>query len=150
MRSTNVIALFCEDIREEKGDIFTLIGILPDNVNLADTQEAGASAETPRILPRISLYVRINYEPDTDIGVPQVKLLMPDGGVIELAPVEESIVKAARTNAKEKGNALAGLILRIMLGNFRPPADGIVKVQVELKNETYLAGALTFKLQHHG
>jgi hypothetical protein len=33
------------------------------------------------------------------------------------------------------------------LAGFKPPVDGIVKVEIEMKDETYLAGTLTFKLK---
>ena len=34
MTAVNVMALFCEDIREEKDGVVSLIGIIPDNVNV--------------------------------------------------------------------------------------------------------------------
>ena len=34
MNDISVVALFCSDVRQEKGGTETIVGIFPDNVNL--------------------------------------------------------------------------------------------------------------------
>jgi hypothetical protein len=134
-------------IREEKGDIFTLIGLLPDNVDLADPPNGPPTPDAARVLTRLALYIRINFDPEADIGVPQIRLLLPNAQVIEIGSLDGQIIETARSQAKERGNVLAGLVTRVSLAGFKPPVDGIVKVEIEMKDETYLAGTLTFKLK---
>jgi hypothetical protein len=146
MRSLNVMALFCEDIREEKKDIFTLIGIMPDTINIGDPVGAPAPPEATRILTRLCAYIRINFDPDFDLGNPDIKLVLPNDEIIPLGTIESDVVHKAQSEAKAKGNRLAGVISRVALSGFRPPTDGVVSIEVDVKGEIYVAAALTFRL----
>ena len=146
MQTINVMALFCEDIREEKGDIFSLIGLMPDNVNLADkTDGVTREGQARKLLGKLCLFVRINFDPDIDIGAPEIKLVMPDGESIAIGEIEHSLIQKSISETKENGNLLAGVMSRAVFWGFNPPTDGSIKVEVYINGETYLAGALKFK-----
>ena len=145
MLPLSVMALFCEDIREEKGDIFTLIGLLPDTVELSGPP--GEKPVQPRMLTKLSIYIRINFDPDQDIGASQIRLKLPDDEIISLGEIGPDIIQKARADAKAKGNLLAGVISRITFTGFQPPLNGSIRLEVDVGGETHLAAALTFKLK---
>jgi len=145
MYPLSIMAFFCEDIREEKGDIFTLIGILPDTVRL---QEQGSgvveSGEPVRLLlPRLCIYVRINFDPAMDLGPTDISLVLPSGERLAIGRVGQDIIDRSRTEAKARGNLLSGVVSRAVIGGFRPP-EGAIKVEVNIQGDIYLAGALMF------
>jgi hypothetical protein len=143
MHATNIMALFCEDIREEKNDIVTLVGVLPDTLNVVST----SNSDSVSILSKLCIYIRINFDPELDIGEPAVRLLLPEGEVLSLGNIGAEIVSKARTQAKEKGNPLAGVITRVVLAPFRPPRGGVVILEVVLNSVAHIVGALNFIVQ---
>ena len=67
MRDWNAVCLFCEDVREKHGD--TLLGIFPDNINVADIQHH----------LRLGVYVRIHINVDSKIQSISAKLRTTTG-----------------------------------------------------------------------
>lgn len=158
----NVTTLFCEDIREERDNTFTLIGILPDQINLEirdDTAAASTAPDRPasdrpaRPLPKIptktlsklSIYIRINFDPTFDIGAPIVRVIAPGGQVAVTRVMERELVQKAMIEARERGNPLAGVVTRVNIEQFRPPV-GSIRVEAEINGEIHLGGAVNFRL----
>lgn len=140
MYPTTVMALFCEDIREEKGDVVTLVGILPDNVAVEDPSPG---SEGRKSLSKLCIYIRISFDPETEIGTPLLWLIMPDGTRIQMGQIESALGEKSRSESRTRGNILAGVIARITAGGFQPQ-HGSHKVEVEILGKTYLAAAITF------
>lgn len=150
MPNFSVMALFCEDIREEKGDVVSLVGVMPDNVELVQSDGTPGSViegEAPRIMAKLCVYFRINFDPSFDIGTPDLHLIMPDGDVLPVGKISEDIVRKARAQAKEKNNVLAGVISRVVMAGFKPPKMGPMKLEAVINGESYIAGALSFRLK---
>jgi hypothetical protein len=149
MRPVTVMALFCEDIREEKDEVITLVGIIPDTVNVATSRKerSGLTAigVDTRVLAKLCMYVRINFDPDYELPEPKIRLIQPDNVSIELGTIDAATVQKARSDAKSKGNLLAGVISRVTLGGFKLPRTGTLKLEVQLEKEVHLAGALNFQ-----
>lgn len=149
MQSFNVMALFCEDIREEKSGTFTLISILPDNVTVAKpTNERDDSRSIPhRALSRICVYVRINFDPNYDLPDPSMRLVSLDGNIIELGNIGTDVIARARDEAKARGNTLAGVIFRAIFERFQVHKSGAVTLEIQFGDEVQIAGALNFHLE---
>jgi hypothetical protein len=133
--AVTAIALFCEDIREEVGGTFTIVGIYPDNVNLT---------KIPAILPKLCVYIRVNFGPDAaakSIKTIKAHLSIPDGQSIELGEMDTAKVQEAIAAVKTSGKQ-SGVILRTYFSGFNVPKAGLLQLQVEVGGETYLAGAL--------
>lgn len=148
MKKLSVMGLFCEDIREEKSGIFTLVGILPDTVNVnrqaISSASTGAFGNVPRLLLKLCIYLRINFDPNAFTGVPQAYLVVPDSPTIDLGGVDAPLVEKAKTEAIQKGNELAGIILRSEFIGFQPPTNDSIQLRVAIEGEEYLAAAVRF------
>jgi hypothetical protein len=143
MKQINVMALFCESVREEQAGLTTIIGVLPDNLNL----EVQSDDQTPSKLhlTRFSIYLRVNFSVDCELGTGKVRLILGDNAVHELSDIPAAILNEAKTNALQKGNAIAGVLMRTAL-----PADvlqtGKIRAEVEIDGETYIAGILNLNV----
>ena len=143
--STNVMALFCEDIREELHGVFTLVGLLPDNVNVnaisADGKDAGGN--NTRVLGKLCAFIRINFSPEQAPKEIKIKLSFGDGEEHDLGGVERKTIDEAVQKALERKNVLAGVISRAVFGGFNfQKAAGQLKIHVIVDDESHFAAAL--------
>ena len=82
----SAIGIFCEDIRQEKSEQDTLIGILPDNVNVPSI---------PGMFPKLGLVVRMHFDVSSSArqffvilrqsGQPDLRVGDPDDQLIQQA-----------------------------------------------------------------
>ena len=101
MQPWQVVGLFCEDVRQEKQG-YSLIGILPDNVNVPSI---------PGMFPKLGLYVRLNVDPAADVGPISLRLRLPDGTESDLTGFDAEFVKETQKEAASKGAPWAGFIV---------------------------------------
>jgi hypothetical protein len=142
MNPTSVIALFCDDIRVEQSGALSLVGVYSDNVKVPDPPPAADGRKLPLVIPRLGVYVRVNFDVRSEIGPINVKVTMPDGEVIHDEMIEEKTIAEGRAT-KKKGNPVAGLIQRLQFGNL-PVTLGRIVCEVTIGTQTYLAGFLNF------
>lgn len=143
MIPTSVIALFCEDIREEKSGLYTLIGIMPDN--LEGRVDSGGPADGVPAIPKLAIYVRLQFDPRDDLGPIKSSLTFPTGEKREIDMLEASVVETARKGAIEQGNPIAAVFSRMQMVNFPVLATGRLTLEVTIKRKKYLAGSLHLK-----
>lgn len=132
----SALALFCEDIREEKTGAVTLVGVVTDNVAVP------ASGGT---IPKLGFFIRMNFDPNDDPGEGTVRVVHGNGKVDEPARIEASTTALACKQARETGAPMAGVISRFVAQNF-PANPGRLRVEVAFRNFTYLAGSLHIQI----
>lgn len=132
------IALFCEDIREEKAGTVTLVGVMPDNTELP---------QVPVIFGKLCFYVRFHLEPGVDPGEVSVKLSFPDGNVTTLGGFEPDLVKKVIRGAADSGTPFAGLVFTAVAAPFPIPMPGRVVVIAKIGETETPCGALNFTLR---
>lgn len=151
MNGINVIALFCEDIREERDQVLSVIGILPDNINIEPSVSATPSQgvvvvdSAPRHLSKICVYVRINFDPDYEMPDIQMRLVFPDGVNIPVGAIGREVISKAKSQAKERGHPLAGVIGRLVMNKFDFSKSGVVKFEALIGEDTHIGGAITIR-----
>ena len=74
------MAFFCEEIREEQNGVFTLIGLLPDKVNVSamTIDGKGVSGNNTKVLGKLCVFTRINFLPERKPKEIRLKLLIGD------------------------------------------------------------------------
>ena len=136
MQSPSVTCLFCEDLREEKSEQNTLIGILPDNV---------AVLAFPGVMPKLAIYVRIHLDAASSIPKAIVaKLISTDGQEIDLPSWDMAVIDKAFIDAKANGTPLVGLVLRAVLAPLPISKAGVMVVKAIIDGTEYVAGNLRF------
>jgi hypothetical protein len=104
MDDYQVIALFCDDIREERASKTTLVGIYGDNVNVPNI---------PSAFPKIALYVRLHMKPDFDLREFSVVLRFPKGDEVKLGDVDKATIEKAKKQAA-KDSPYVGVVLNVV------------------------------------
>jgi hypothetical protein len=126
------IGIFCEDIRDEVAGTHTLVGVLPDNINIGGV---------PGILGKLGVYIRIQLDENAHPKTLKARIKIPGGTIFEFADLEP-LIATAKAQAKEKGTPFTGLIAK---GTFTPlpiPMLGRIEAIVEIDGTEYVCGVL--------
>ena len=128
------IGLFCEDVRQEKSEQVTLIGVMPDNLNIGTPPPStDENAIIQGMLPKIALYVRVQLEPEDDPGEIQIRLILPNGEVSEIAKFSAEFIETSKKQAKENNTPIAGLISYMVFLGFRVSGPGQILAVLDSK-----------------
>src|SRR5262245_31880489 len=105
----SAVALFCEDIREEKAGTYTIIGIFSDNISVPGL---------PFAFAKLGIYARLTF-PVSDAPSPiALRLVEADGKEVPLTVFGEDIIETARKQSIEKGAVNGGLIATALIVGF--------------------------------
>lgn len=133
----SVIAIFCEDIRQELGGQHTLVGVLPDNI---------AVPNLPGAMPKLGIYVRAQIERNHVPDEITVNFKNSDGTQIPIPTWDKATIEKGNADATINSLPTFGLILTAVLSPFSFPAAGPVMLSVTIDGVTYLAGLLNIIL----
>jgi hypothetical protein len=125
MQPVSTVGLFCEDIREEKSGQDTLIGILPDNVNIAPIPGHHPLGGMP-LFPKLALYVRVHFDVGDKPRDISLKLINTDSRTISEGGWSQAVIDKAFSDAKNDQTPIVGLIQKIIIAPF--PIAGSGKV----------------------
>jgi hypothetical protein len=144
MLPVSIVGVFCEDIREEKSGQDTLIGLLPDNLNVA-ALPGFLQGGTP-IFPKLGLYVRAHLEkkPKTI----SVTLFNTDGSVVISGGWESHMLDRAFNDAKQNQLPLVGLIQKIVVSPLPLPRSGKILAVATVNDVEHIVAALNVIVSH--
>lgn len=137
----SAIALFCDDIREERSGAVTLIGIMPDNVEVP---------VIPGALPRVGVYIRVHLDPNAEPKPIDLFLAFSDGNQHQIGGFPIELIQKASADALSAGNPLAGLVANVIVSPFPAPQAGRALVTLSRSGETQVIGGLNFVLARQG
>jgi hypothetical protein len=141
-----VVGLFCEDIREEKSGQFTLVGILPDNVNVPAPPDP-QNKDSKAVIPRLGLYIRVHLGFKDDPGPMTLKLILPDLSEIELGTINTELIENSKTQALANDLPFAGILQHALLQGFTIPGAGKVVAVLDSKGERHTCAVLNFIIE---
>lgn len=133
MLPISAVSIFCEDIREEKSGQDTIIGTLPDNIEVP---------HVPGVMPKLGLYVRIHFDIDKMPRSVSGKLVNTDGSVIPFQDWEAAAIAKTFADSKKNQAPLVGLIMKLVAGPYPIPKTGKLLAIVIINGEEFIAGAL--------
>jgi hypothetical protein len=114
-----VVGLFCEDIREEKSGQDSIVGVLPDNLQVN---------QTPSMLPKLGVYIRFVLDKDdTTVRNISLKIISPGGQEIPFGEIDQ-IIEQARTEAASRDMPYAGFIAKAVISPFPIFTPGKIEV----------------------
>jgi hypothetical protein len=142
----DIVGLFCEDIREEKSGQITVVGLLPDNLNIAAPSKFPVGQEhrdKPRpVIPKLGLYVRVNLLRDETPKPMKIKLILHDKSEIALGEISAEIIATAKNQAAENGLPIAGIYSHAAIAGFQPTGSGQILAVVEEGPHRHVCGVL--------
>ena len=134
--SFSAVGVFCEDIREETSGQMTLVGVMPDNVNVPSV---------PAFIPKLALYVRVHFDLATTARVFSARIIVPQRPDYQLAPPDDRIIAQAKAKAAADGNPFAGVIAKSILAQFLISSFGRIEAVVTVDGADYVCAALNIK-----
>lgn len=138
MHDISAIALFCFDAREEKGGTETLVGILPDNVNIPSF---------PGSFVQMTVYFRVQmsvtYRPVEII----MRVVLPDGSELNRYKIDQDRLEKTRERAAKDENLYMGLITRFTVAPLRIDKPGRIEALLSIDGTDIVAGSLNCQLQ---
>lgn len=143
------MGLFCEDIRQEKGETITIVGVLPDNIIInppSSGAEAGAAwTAGSKLFSKLTIYARMNFDAASPAKPVSIYLKLANGQRNKIAYFDDQIINKARFEAQEKNSPLAGVVSITQLVGFKAEV-GVVIIEFEPDgHETVAVAALNFK-----
>lgn len=133
MDRIHAVALFADDIREEKDDRLTLVGVMPDNLKVPGL---------PGMLPKLAIFIRLNIPVSMDPQDAKVFLTDTSGTRNAVATFESDLVARGLSEAAEQGNNMGGVTMRMSASPFAVAKYGRVILEVEIGDECIQAGSL--------
>jgi hypothetical protein len=135
MKLIRAVAIFCEDLREERSSQDILLGIMSDNLALPSA---------PVIMPRLAVYLRAYFDVASKPQAIKAWVQFPWDQRIDLGDADASLVEAALGQARERGNPLAGVILKGLFSPLVVKSFGATTVHIKIGREENLCGMLNF------
>ncbi len=137
MHHWHAVGVFCEDIREETRNLISLMGIMPDNINVP---------KIPGRFPRLGVYARVHVNADaTDIGEIKLRLRFPDGSEDSMEGFTRDVIRAEQTKAKATGKPFAGFGIQMMTTGLPIKSEGLLQLIVSVGSEETVAAMLYVK-----
>src|SRR5215216_4079886 len=136
MRQWHAIGLFGDDLRQELGNRASLMGVYPDNANIA-----GGSV----VLPRLAIYVRIHIAPDADLGPISVKIRFPNGEEDVLGEYDVNSIKQTQGLVRDKGGPWVGLIVSAIALQVRAE-EGRILLVAKVGDDEVVCGSLNLQV----
>lgn len=133
--SLSTTSIFCEDIREEKDERFSLIGTFSDNIEVPSF---------PGIMHKICIFTRVNFPPSKCPGNITIHIVDTNDNIVTSNVLENALIQFNNVEAIKRNLTSTGIISRIVAANFPVNAEGEVKVIVEADGKSYLSGLLNF------
>lgn len=129
----NVVALFCEDIREEVAGTQSLIGVLPDNLSFP---------QVPVIIPKLGFYIRLHAAEHVNLNDIRCVIREPDGTETNLPGFDKKVLKESREKALKAKAPYIGLVMRGAATPFHVTNYGRIELLVTIEGAEILAGSL--------
>jgi len=131
-RPFSIVALFCEDIREEKSGQDTLVGILPDNLVVGTL---------PGILPKLGVYFRIQLEREDSPQTMKVRVKILRVPAVEMSL--DHVIDAAKQYAEQEALPFASILAKSIISPVPIQASGKIEATAEIDGVEYICGMLS-------
>jgi hypothetical protein len=133
----DAVALFCEDIREEKKETHTVVGVFGDIIVVPGF---------PGAMPKFGVYIRINIPVDNDPCKFDIFFNYPNGERVLAVTVEQSLVASTIADAKKTNNPIAGIVSHLVASPFPITEDGRICIEIQWDEKKRIIGGVNFAL----
>jgi len=127
------IGIFCEDVRDEVAGTHTIVGVLPNNVNIGGL---------PGMIPKLGIYIRIQLGQEANPKSLKASIKVPGGSIFEIANFADSFIAKAKEESKANGTTFAGLIAKGIFSPLPITIAGTIEAIVEVDGTEYICGVL--------
>lgn len=132
-QALSATSVFCEDIREEVGGSTTVVGVMPDNLEVPSF---------PGMIPKLGIYTRLVI--DLDASLEDIDLLVrrPSDDDIRIATFSKELIASAVEDAKRLGTPIVGLVSHAIASPFPMNQAERVIIVVSFNGTEIISGSL--------
>jgi len=138
MKSISSVALFCDDIRFEKSNQETLVGVFPDNIEVENL---------PGVMPKLSIFVKVNCSAGFNLRSLTNRFIDPEGNIIFENSAEQQIIDQAAKDAEQEQSPSFGVKSTIISAPFQFNISGRYLLVSVINDEECLSGFLNIKVK---
>lgn len=128
-------AIFCDDVREELGGLYSLIGVYGDNVKVPSF---------PGAMAKLGIYVRLNVSQDFGPCDVDLILIYPDGEEQKATTFSRGMIESAISDAREAENPIAGLYSHLVAAPFNVRMGGRYAIELRWGDQRQRVGGIRF------
>ena len=136
MLPRSVITFFCDDVREEKSGMDTLIGIYPDNIN---------APSFPFSFPKLAIYTRLNIDIEDSLGDIKISVSIPGSKTTILSTLSAEYASKSQADASQNNSPMVGLISKAIAISLSISEPGQLRTTVTIGEEKYVGGVLNIR-----
>lgn len=137
MKGMRASLLFCEDIREESGGTASLIGVMPDVMNLPNF---------PIGFQKFAIYLRLSVQTNAKAETITINFRSP--GIDQpqlLQTIEREVIEQAQKDAVERKMPYAGVTGAMLFQGFVVREPGTILVELQVGDEAEVIGVLNIR-----
>jgi hypothetical protein len=141
----NCVGIFCEDIREETSGTHTVVGVMPDNINLVAPDDKQSDGKL--LFPKMGFYIRVSL--DTQQPPPKLitaSVAIPGIEFINLGAIGTADVEKAFADAAVKSSPLVGVIFKGVFAPITLSESGVATLHVVVDGEDQICGILNVQV----
>jgi hypothetical protein len=140
------VGLFCEDIREEVGGSHSIVGVMPDNINLQGP-ENDTQPEGKLLFPKMGFYIRVRFDarqtPPKQIAA---EVSIPGNPVMKLGTIETDAMKTAFADSIANNAPFVGVLFKAVTAPVPITESGLATLRVFVDGEEHICGTLNIKI----
>jgi hypothetical protein len=129
----SAVGLFCEDVRDEAHSRHTLLGVLPDNMDVP---------KFPGTLNKLGVYVRVHIDATADVGPLEVRIKVFDNDEQVLGGFDAESIKKQQEIARGNQTPTAGFIISAVAGRIPIARPGRINLIAQVGEESIVCGSL--------
>jgi hypothetical protein len=129
----NAVGWFCDDVREERGNKETIVGVYSDTVSVPSF---------PGGFKRMVIYVRVHADVDQEINELRLFLRVPGVDEAEIANFDLEELEEGRKAAKRRKMPYIDLITQVTVEPLKVPSEGLVEATLELNDKRTVVAAM--------
>jgi hypothetical protein len=135
----SAVGWFCDDVREEKGNKETIVGIYSDTVSVSSF---------PGAFKRITIYVRIQADVDQEVSTLKLFLSVPGvEGEGEVGIFSLDGLKEGQERSKQRGLPFITLITQATIEPLMVPSEGLIKATLQFNDHRTVVAAMLVRLR---
>jgi hypothetical protein len=145
----NCLGLFCEDIREETSGSHSIVGVMPDNINL-QAQERLKLPDSDKgklIFPKMGFYVRANL--DATAPAPKqvtAAVSFPGHGIIPLGVIGAEAIEKAFAESHSNKTPYVGVVFKAVMAPLPITESGMATLHVNVDGQEQACGSLNVRI----
>lgn len=133
----SAVCIFCEDIRQEQSGQDTLVGTLPD------TLEINA---LPINFPKFAIYLRVHLDVDHQPREISARVLNTNESEISAATWDQTLLDTAFAGSRANQLPIVGLIFKVLVSPLNITSAGNIVATATIDGIDYVAGSLRVTL----